>query len=57
MIVHVPLPRRPTPQDPKAKLVLDWADVIFYIFCLAFTAVSLVLGLAYYGPTVLGLLN
>jgi hypothetical protein len=34
---------RSRPRDPKARLVLEWADVAFYIFTLALTAVVLVL--------------
>lgn len=56
MIVHTGLPRRPEPRDAKAQLVLEWADVGFYIFRLVLTAVVLVLGVVSYGPTILGLL-
>jgi hypothetical protein len=48
---------RPEPRNPKARLVLEWAEVAFYIFWLAFTATALVLALASYGPTVTGLLR
>ena len=51
MEIHVP--SRPKPQHPKAKLVLEWAEVAFYIFCLALTAVVLVLAVVEYGPTIL----
>lgn len=43
MIVHVRLPRRPRPRDRKARLVLEWADVAFYIFGLVLTAALLAL--------------
>jgi hypothetical protein len=52
LIVHLRLPRRPSPRNPKAKRVLEWADVIFYIFCLVLTAVVLVLAVASYGPSI-----
>lgn len=57
MIVHIRMPRRPDPRDPKAKLVLDWADVAFYIFVLVLIAVVLVLALVYGGPSVLSALR
>jgi hypothetical protein len=46
--VIVPLrhPRRPEPDDPRAKRVVEWADVVFYVFTLALTAVVLVLAVA-----------
>jgi hypothetical protein len=57
MIVHVRPPRRPNPRDPKARLVLEWADVAFYIFSLVLIAVALVLALAYGGPSILSALR
>lgn len=48
------LPRRPQPTDPKAKLAVEWAEVAFYIFCLALIAVVLALTIAMHGPTILG---
>jgi hypothetical protein len=52
--VELRLPRRPQPTNPKAKLAVEWADVCFYIFCLALIAVVLVLTVVTYGPTMLG---
>lgn len=57
MIVHVRLPRRPNPRDPRARLVLEWADVAFYIFGLVLIGVVLVLALAYGGPSVVNALR
>jgi hypothetical protein len=53
MIVVPRLPRRPQPTDPTAKLVLEWAEVIFYIFGLVVSATVLVLSLVHYIPAVL----
>jgi hypothetical protein len=55
VIVHMGLPPRPKPRDAKAQLVLEWADVGFYIFRLVLTAVVLVLVLVFYGPAILEL--
>jgi hypothetical protein len=50
--VDLRLPRRPEPTDPLARRVLEWADVVFYIFRLTFSAVIVVLALVLYGPSV-----
>jgi len=42
MTVPVRPPHRPEPTDPLARRVVEWADVIFYVFWLAFSAVLLV---------------
>lgn len=42
MTVHIRPPHRPEPSDPLARRVLEWADVIFYIFWLVLSAVLLV---------------
>jgi hypothetical protein len=45
--------RRPEPTDPRARRVVEWADVVYYIFWLAFSAVVVVLALALYGSSLL----
>jgi hypothetical protein len=49
--------RRPEPTDPRAKLVLEWAEVVFYILGQALTATVLVVALIEYGPSALSLLK
>jgi hypothetical protein len=51
VIVKLRAPRRPEPTDPRARRVVEWADVVYYIFWLAFSAVAVVLALALYGPS------
>lgn len=53
VIVHFRVPRRPEPTDPRARRVVEWADVVYYIFWLVFSAVAVVLALALYGPSIL----
>ena len=53
MIVNLPLPRKPEPTDPRARRVVEWADVIYYIFWLAFSAIAVVVAFALYGPAIL----
>jgi hypothetical protein len=53
MIVNLPLPRKPQPTDARARRVLEWADVIYYIFWLAFSAIVAVVAFALYGPAIL----
>jgi hypothetical protein len=53
MIANLRPPRRPKPTDPRARRVVEWADVVYYIFWLVFSAVVAVLALALYGPSIL----
>jgi hypothetical protein len=53
VIVNLPLPRKPRPTDARARRVLEWADVIYYIFWLAFSAIVAVVAFALYGPAIL----
>jgi hypothetical protein len=53
VIVHLPLPRKPEPTDPRARRVIEWADVIYYVFWLAFSAIAVVVAFALYGPAIL----
>ena len=46
-------PRKPEPTDPLARRVVEWADVIYYIFWLVLSATVIVVGLAFYGPAIL----
>lgn len=52
VIVSFRAPRRPEPTDPRARRVVEWADVVYYIFWLAFSAIVAVLALVVYGPTI-----
>lgn len=52
MIGNFRPPRRPEPTDPRARRLVEWADVVYYIFWLAFSAVVAVLALALYGPSI-----
>lgn len=52
MIVIFRVPRRPEPTDPRARRVVEWADVVYYIFWLVFSVVVVVLALALYGPSI-----
>jgi hypothetical protein len=47
------IPRRPEPTNPRARRVVEWADVIYYIFWLALSAVLVIVALAVYGPSIL----
>lgn len=51
VIVMFRVPRKPEPTDPHARRVVEWAEVIYYIFWLALSAVVAVLTLAIYGPS------
>jgi hypothetical protein len=53
VIMKAPSPRRPDPTDPRARRILEWADVAYYIFWLVFSAVASVLALVRYGPSFL----
>ncbi|HEV3483887.1 MAG TPA: hypothetical protein VG106_00665 [Vicinamibacterales bacterium] len=53
VIVMLRIPRRPEPTDPRARRIVEWADVVYYIFWLAFSAVVVVLTLVLYGPSLL----
>lgn len=52
MIVLFRFPRRPDPIDPRARRVVEWADVVYYVFWLAFSAIVAVLALVLYGPSI-----
>jgi len=52
-----PILHRPTPESPRARRVVEWADVAFYIFLLAYTAVSLVVFAIESGPLILSALK
>jgi len=49
-------PRKPEPLDPRARRVVEWAEVIYYVFILIFSAVMLVLA-AIHGPEIVTLLR
>lgn len=51
--MEVQLLHRPEPTDPKARRAVEWADVGFYIFRLAFFGVLLIMAAAMYGPAIL----
>jgi hypothetical protein len=53
VIVVFRVPRRPEPTDPRARRIVEWADVVYYVFWLVFSAVVVVLVLAFYGPSIL----
>jgi hypothetical protein len=53
VLVNVRLPSRPEPTDPRARQVIEWAEVIYYIFWLAFSAVAVVRALELYAPALL----
>jgi hypothetical protein len=46
------LPRRPEPSDPRAKRIVEWADVIYYIFWLLLSAIVVVIALLTYGASI-----
>jgi hypothetical protein len=52
VIVSFRAPRKPEPTDPRARRLVEWADVIYYIFWLAFSAIAAVLALVLYGPSI-----
>lgn len=41
-MMQLPRPQRPQVKSKNAKAVLDWADTLFYVFCLLLTAVAAV---------------
>lgn len=53
VIVSLRPPRRPEPTDPRARRVVEWADVLYYIFWLTLSAVVVVVALVSYGPSIL----
>ena len=55
MIVR--LPSRPKPRDPRARAVLEWAEVVFYVFCLALLAAALTLAVFGHEPPLIGSLR
>ena len=52
MMWRLPTPRRPEVTSERARRVVEWADVLFYVFVLAVIASALVLGLVIYGPDI-----
>jgi hypothetical protein len=56
MIWRVPTPRRPEVTSDRARRVLEWADVAFYLFSLGMIAAILVAAVLIYGPAAKGLL-
>ena len=57
MIPHPLLPKRPQPASPRARAVVEWAEVLYYVFRLVFSAVLLGLGLLQCGPELLRLVG
>jgi hypothetical protein len=53
VLVNFRLPRRPQPTDPRARQVVEWAEVIYYIFWLAFSALVVVRAFELYGVALL----
>jgi hypothetical protein len=47
------MPRRPEPTSERLRRIVEWADVIFYVFCLVISGIALALALVGYGPDVL----
>jgi hypothetical protein len=43
-------PRRPEVTSKRARQVVEWADVVFYIFTLGILAASLIVALVTCGP-------
>lgn len=41
-MMQLPRPQRPQVESKNAKTVLDWADTVFYVFCLLLTALAAV---------------
>jgi hypothetical protein len=41
-MMQLPRPQRPQVENRTAKTVLEWADTVFYIFCLLLTAAAAV---------------
>lgn len=54
--MQIRLPRKPEPRDPRARSVVEWAEVIYYVFVLIFSAVILVLA-AVHAPDLVTLLR
>ena len=52
-MMRLPTPRYPEPQSERARQVVEWAEVAFYVFCLVLTAVALAMGVVMHGPEVL----
>jgi hypothetical protein len=50
---QLPSPRRPQPDDPRARAVLEWTDVVYYVFSRVFCAGVLVAAVLMYGPAAL----
>jgi hypothetical protein len=57
LIVPPPVPRRPYPTSERARAVVEWADVAYYVFWLVFSAALLVVAVLEGGPEVLHLLG
>lgn len=45
MIVRPPVPERPQPNGRRAKAVVEWAEVVFYVFCLALSAATMAIAI------------
>lgn len=56
MLPRPPAPARPEPKGKWARQVVEWADVVYYVFWLAFSAAIAVAAVLHYGPAVLELL-
>lgn len=56
MIWRPPMPRRPDPDDPRARVVVEWTDVVYYVFWRAFCAGVLISSAVTYGSAALSAL-
>lgn len=47
------IPRRPEPTDPRARRVVEWAEVIYYVFVLSMAEITIALGVVLHAPALL----
>ncbi len=52
-LVSLRIPLRPQPTDPRARRLMEWAEVAYYIFWLAFSAAVAVRAFELYGSSFL----
>ncbi len=50
--MHIRYLRRPEPRSERARTVVEWAEVIYYVFVLIYSAAMLVI-LAVHAPEIL----